>query len=136
MRGHAKFCSEKCGDDHRNSLVKVQRREAKAGRFCRVCNKELGVRDYTYCSKACSIKGRRSLKYNMTEDELRILLEQHAVCAICETDNWGRKGPQVDHDHKTGAVRGVLCTRCNTALGHMQDDPARLRAAADYLETR
>lgn len=51
-------------------------------------------------------------------------------CAIC-----GALEQLVgDHDHKTGLPRGVLCRRCNLAIGNMDDQPARLRAAAAYLE--
>lgn len=39
-----------------------------------------------------------------------------------------------DHDHVTGCFRGWLCVACNTGLGYFQDNPASLRAAADYLE--
>ena len=76
----------------------------------------------------------RPEKYGLTRDELAALLAQHGVCAICQTDKWGKKGPQIDHDHVTGAVRGVLCSNCNNGLGRFKDDPARLRAAAAYLE--
>lgn len=46
-----------------------------------------------------------------------------AECPIC-----------VDHDHTTGKVRGLLCHGCNHGIGSLKDDPAMLRAAADYLE--
>jgi len=40
----------------------------------------------------------------------------------------------MDHDHRTGQFRGLICDPCNRALGFAGDDPARLRALADYLE--
>lgn len=77
---------------------------------------------------------RRPEKYGLSPAELRALLDQHSVCAICRTAQWGRKGPAVDHDHATGRVRGILCQKCNVMLGNARDDPAILRAAVAYLE--
>ncbi len=66
----------------------------------------------------------------------KMLAEQDGKCAICK-----REGPIIDgkpigldHSHTTGQIRGLICIRCNFALGHMQDDPDRLRAAAAYVE--
>jgi hypothetical protein len=79
---------------------------------------------------------KRKLKvyYKLTDDQLDCLLEkQSQVCAIC-----GKPDPKqnlsIDHDHKTGRVRGLLCESHNLGLGKFQDNPALLRAAADYLE--
>jgi hypothetical protein len=65
-----------------------------------------------------------------------LLAAQGGTCAICGSiDPRNGKGRfAVDHDHHTGKVRGLLCMHCNAALGLLGDDPARLRAAADYLE--
>ena len=56
-------------------------------------------------------------------------------CAVCAATEPGPKGWAVDHDHNTGRLRGIICYRCNLAIGLFNDDPARLRAAAAYLET-
>lgn len=67
---------------------------------------------------------------------------QQGRCAICDTE-FGSSTPHVDHDHKCcppkssscgKCIRGLLCTQCNTALGLMKDDPARLVSAVNYLE--
>jgi hypothetical protein len=72
--------------------------------------------------------------YNITiADELRLRNEQLNVCAICECD-FGDVAPYVDHDHRTLQVRGLLCKKCNYALGQFRDDARLLRRAADYLE--
>ncbi|MGD9749781.1 MAG: endonuclease VII domain-containing protein [Acidimicrobiia bacterium] len=81
----------------------------------------------------CKSRARRHETYGLTREELNLLLAQHDVCAICGTAAWGKKGPQVDHCHATGAVRGVLCTSCNNGLGRFKDDPERLESAAAYL---
>jgi hypothetical protein len=63
----------------------------------------------------------------------RLLAMQNGKCAICQQAF--SKTPCVDHDHTTGEVRGLLCKDCNISLGLMQDNPTRLRAGADYLES-
>lgn len=75
-------------------------------------------------------------RFGLTPEEYHALVgKQGGGCAICgaTTDPDGRR-LAVDHDHQTGAVRGVLCGRCNKGLGQFQDDPERLARAINYLE--
>lgn len=75
-------------------------------------------------------------KFGISREDYELMFkEQGGKCAICKTTKTGRtKNFAVDHNHETGAVRSLLCTTCNTGIGHLKDDPALLRAAADYLE--
>lgn len=63
----------------------------------------------------------------------QILADQEGHCALCPRQP-KKKRLAVDHDHKTGKRRGLLCSLCNPALGAFHDDPVLLRKAADYLE--
>lgn len=57
-------------------------------------------------------------KYGMSSHDFeRLKSEQDNKCAICSTDSPARNRFHVDHDHFTGVVRGLLCSRCNGALG-------------------
>jgi len=63
-----------------------------------------------------------------------LLAAQGGRCAICGGVDPGGKGVwHVDHDHGSGAVRGLLCHGCNAGIGSLGDDPDRLPAAAAYL---
>lgn len=77
---------------------------------------------------------RRALlkyRYGISVEEWDEMFDaQDGTCKICAKEG----DLQVDHDHDTGRVRGLLCWACNTLLGCAADDPARLRIAADYLE--
>lgn len=70
-------------------------------------------------------------------DYERMLDNQQGRCGICATDDPGENVAffAVDHDHVTGEVRGLLCQRCNRALGLFGDDHGLLRAALDWLDS-
>lgn len=77
---------------------------------------------------------RRSLlkKYGLTLEEYEELLaEQDGVCAICLRRP--STSLHVDHDHRTGHVRGLLCGRCNPAIGLFAESPSLLARAMEYL---
>jgi len=59
--------------------------------------------------------------------------EQDGKCAICGAKPLNKQLGG-DHDHITGARRGLLCDRCNVGLGHFDDNTNLLKAAASYLE--
>lgn len=92
-----------------------------------------------YCSQTCSVNSRIERKHGLAPGEWdRMYAAQEGMCALCSAERrgWtsGNLGLVVDHDHRTGRTRALLCGNCNTALGRFDDDPARLRAAADYLD--
>jgi hypothetical protein len=117
-----------------------------------------GTKDglYSYC-KECSTKqhtkwcdanpGRQTeitrksnlrRKYGLTpEEHIELQVSHEGRCAICrQVPVKGRHNAalHIDHDHKTGKVRGLLCARCNVSIGQFEDSPALLRSAAEYLE--
>jgi hypothetical protein len=74
-------------------------------------------------------------RYGLTpENFYSMFADQGGVCAICGTSDWGPKGPEIDHDHIGNIVRGILCIRCNTAIGLLREDSRIIRTATKYLE--
>jgi hypothetical protein len=78
----------------------------------------------------------RDYRYGLTHGQYDVMLaRQSSACAICTTTEpggqWGKF--VVDHDHKTGRVRGLLCQQCNQGLGQFGDDAKTLRRASAYL---
>ena len=103
----------------------------------------------SYRCKACVATGVRKTvnkdkrrdydlqrNYGIDNDTyLQMLLEQNGCCKICgisEKDNKSKL--HVDHSHKTGKVRGLLCSRCNTAIGKFKEDPEIIKRAIAYIE--
>ena len=63
-----------------------------------------------------------------------ILLSQSGACAICGTQPQEGARLVVDHDHTTGAIRGLLCRKCNLGIGHLGDNLESLMKAVEYLK--
>lgn len=98
---------------------------------------------HKYCSDPCrkevySDRTYRS-KYGVGLSWVKDKLEERGwVCAICKTEGFKMRedhvtGMNLDHCHKTGKARGLLCHNCNRALGLMQDSEDILMSAVDYL---
>jgi hypothetical protein len=85
-----------------------------------------------YAANQDHVKNYRLLKlYGLTLADYNCLkAKQNNACAIC---NQVPTLLYVDHDHKTGKVRGLLCNLCNVAIGQLGESEARLLSAVDYL---
>jgi hypothetical protein len=75
-------------------------------------------------------------KFGITLPEYNeLLFKQENKCAICNNESsTNEKDLAVDHCHKTGKIRGLLCHTCNLGLGHLKDDINLLNKAVDYLK--
>jgi hypothetical protein len=85
--------------------------------------------------KRADREGHLRRKYGITVDDYeRMLVEQSGGCAVCAAPPPERGSLHVDHDHETGAVRGLLCVSCNNAIGAFREQYALFQRAADYLD--
>lgn len=82
----------------------------------------------------------RLRKYGISvSDYNKLLVQQNGVCAICREPETavkaaGTRSLAVDHCHRTGRIRALLCSQCNLAIGNLRESPLLARAAATYLE--
>lgn len=134
----SKYCSQQCANAVRAARAKEWRSQNPdlARERTRDSMRRLRKARPTYVSIA-----KRAWRYGITPDRYVAMLdEQSGRCAICSAAIDVRSA-YVDHDHGccTGrkacgdCVRGLLCNRCNALLGMAQDDPVRLRRAAEYV---
>lgn len=130
-------------------------------RVCQKCNTRKSMTDFYYANrktcrrrtcKACvgvRFNERRAAnpqrharasrrwtirtKYGISEEQFdRILANQEGQCRVCWTLLYPAN-TNIDHDHKSGRVRGLLCFNCNVAIGHFRDNPALMERAAGYI---
>ena len=82
---------------------------------------------------AAAQRSRWRRAYGLTKDDyLELLFQQKGRCGICRKTF--TKTPCVDHNHKTNEIRGLLCSKCNSALAFLEDDPTIFKWAIEYLE--
>lgn len=135
-----KYCSVKCNNEASNRKRSKAVKEGIQARSCAWCGKEFKPRAdnrrYRFCSNQCRIlEVRYRNKYGVSPAMHDLLyVEQDGCCAICgkhqsELD----KALHLDHCHKTGTVRGLLCATCNLGIGQFQDDPEIIESAIAFL---
>ena len=101
------------------------------GEYCKPCHNKRGRENKQRLhggSRHYHLKGRYGIG---AADVDAMIATQGGLCALCRT----RPATQVDHDHETGAVRGILCLLCNAGLGAFGDDPKIIASAIEYLES-
>lgn len=80
------------------------------------------------------INRRLKHHYSLNLEQYNFMLGcQGGRCAICNEKPAGDKKLHVDHNHKTGMVRALLCGACNKAIGFMKENPEVLKSAINYL---
>lgn len=156
MSSESSSARERKNASNRANIVKVraqfetgERKRAKQKR-CPLCERTKAANQFYLSNsnpdglhgwcKECSDKrtvenGRKRLFGITPEGFEAMLVKQEHRCAICRTKEQGAKAFSVDHDHATGKVRALLCTRCNLLLGGVNDEIDILKAAIVYLET-
>lgn len=120
LRSECKECKKDANKQYRNKYkerIKIQSRQYQITHKKQIARKE------------------RERVYGITSDELnRIFITQARRCGICKSVNpKSKRGWNVDHDHKTNQVRGILCQPCNTGLGYFKDNKEGLLLAIQYL---
>lgn len=111
--------------------------KGKFGRHsrCKDCTRLEGKEIYKRLGKNHYLQST----YNITETTLKQMYDdQLGKCAICynpiQLSSQTARSACVDHDHKTGKVRGLLCNHCNRGLGMFKDNIESLRFAIEYLQ--
>lgn len=146
--GVPRLCSDVCKDTRKvRSRDAIQKRYRQKNyhppqpRNCILCGglyTPNGTRsDSKYCSLKCCLRGNQITRtYGITVKEFNeMVVRQHGICAACGY-SFNDDTPHIDHDHRTGTVRGLIHRECNAVLGFVDDDIDRLKKLIIYLEKK
>ena len=110
--------------------MKVKNKRYREENKEKIASHKLAVKESDRAHNILKIYGLEKKEY----DEM--LKKQNGKCAICGKDSVRKNrniALSIDHDHETGKVRGLLCTKCNNALAFARDDVEILEKASKYL---
>lgn len=127
FKGYYKTCGDKeclkaSYNDPKIKLLKKYEKE----KICEICNKKYIAKSSTsrWCKNCIPNKHARTIyeRYHLLLQEEKELKEKNnGICPICNK----RKASAIDHDHKTGKVRGYICNKCNLGLHYIEDEELR-----------
>lgn len=114
--------------------INAKRREYYQKNKEKVSAYSKGRRQYGYQKCVYDKEKRIKMKYKLTiQDIENMLAGQNNKCFICHKE-FTNNNYKIDHCHKSGLVRGLLCHLCNSAIGFLKDDKDNLKRAIEYLE--
>ncbi len=145
VQKYQSYCKECARERNRKTPVEVSRKYGKDSYNRHRESKIVRMKAWKSTPEARQKMSDYHLKrfYGLTREEWTGMFKaQKGLCAMCgvafpRSDRAGDAHPHracVDHDHRTGALRSLICDPCNKVLAFAEDDPAILRAGAGYLE--
>lgn len=124
----------KCGEEKPLSEFNIRSDNGKLLNNCKSC-----VKEYSRLQHLKNSDKRKNQKlkkaYGITlSQKSKILKNQNGKCSICKKEIETERDKNVDHCHKTGKVRSILCCKCNLGLGYFDDNVQNLKNAVQYLK--
>ena len=125
---------KKCGEQKPLSEFNIRSDNGKLLGSCKSC-----VKEYSRLHHLKNLDKRKDQKLKKTYgisllEKNKILKNQGSLCNICKKEIKTERDKNVDHCHKTGKVRSILCCKCNLGIGYFDDNVQNLKNAVQYLK--
>ena len=130
------FCNRCRSKESRARYVKFHKRMLERAEYYRQNRPDI-MEKWRKLNKEHETRYKKSYsrlkRYGLTAEQFdRMVASQQNRCAICRKE-FILTIPAVDHDHKTGKVRGLLCSKCNLALGHLEENIQTVESLRSYI---
>jgi hypothetical protein len=135
LRSYCKECRRKDSAEYRRTHLEASRKSVRNWMGKHRDRAAKASRDWHFRNRESRKDRARVRRYGAGAAQYTAFCaRQGGLCAICRERNTKGRDLAIDHDHSTGRIRGLLCTRCNLLLGLAKDSVDRLLEAALYLE--
>lgn len=123
-----------CGETDPNKFYVHKKTGTRSNAYCAECHK-INCRNRYNSKTMFQKRAERAVMYGLSADEyIKMHEKQDGKCAICKKEPSTKRGLHIDHCHKTGKVRGLLCHNCNIGIGNFSHDSDLLSTAIEYLK--